>query len=477
MRPRVGKEQAAVRAGTDVSREGEAGAGPATATARPGPTARPHRGDGTGRSPNRHREAGRPRGGRRPGGRGSAVHRSRTPREVAAWVVAVRGVPTATILLALIGCLCVFGVVMVGSASTVISMSIYGSPWGILIREIIWMVLGLIAMVLACRFDYRRWRRLSPFLLVGAFGLLLVVLVPGLGVHAMGSSRWVGFGQFRIQPSELMKLSLALFGADLLVRRAERGGDHRTMTGPLLLVTAAAMGLIILQPDMGTALVLACIALGLLFASGVPLKPVVKVIGSLVVLASMVALFSPYRRARIFSFLDPGAHSAGSGYQVVQSLIGLGSGHLFGLGLGSGREKWGYLPNAHTDFIFSVIGEELGLVGAVAVLALLGGLAWFGLRAAARAPDRFGGLLAVAIVTWVTAETLINVGAVIGLLPVTGIPLPFISFGGSSLVITMVAVGILVNIARHERSSPGHPTGRGRRPVEHGSSRAGAAAR
>ncbi|HUZ09513.1 MAG TPA: putative lipid II flippase FtsW [Acidimicrobiales bacterium] len=392
-------------------------------------------------------------------------------------MVAVRDIPTATILLALIGCLCVLGVVMVGSASTVISMSIYGSPWGILIREIIWMAVGAIAMVLACRFDYRRWRRLSPVMLVGVFGLLLVVLVPGLGVHAMGSSRWIGFGQFRIQPSEMMKLALALFGADLLVRRADRGGGHRTMTGPLLLVAGAASVLVLLQPDMGTALVLACIALGLLFASGVPLKPVVKVLGTLVFLTLMVALFSPYRRARIFSFLDPSAHSSGSGYQVVQSLIGLGSGHLFGLGLGSGREKWGYLPNAHTDFIFSVIGEELGLVGAVAVLALLGCLAWFGLRAAARAPDRFGGLLAVAVVSWITAETLINVGAVIGVLPVTGIPLPFISFGGSSLVITMLAVGILVNIARHERSGPGHGVGGGRRTLEHPSARVGAASR
>jgi cell division protein FtsW len=202
---------------------------------------------------------------------------------------------------------------------------------------------------------------------------------------------------------------------------------------------------------MGTALVVGAIAMGLLFASGVPLRPVVKVLGALVSLALLVAVFSPYRRARILSFLDPSAHAASSGYQVVQSLIGLGSGHVVGLGLGSGRLKWGYLPNAHTDFIFSVIGEELGLIGAVAVLAMLAALVWFGLRAAARAPDHFGGLLAVALVVWIAAETIINVGAVIGVMPVTGIPLPFISFGGSSLVITLLAAGILVNIARHER--------------------------
>jgi cell division protein FtsW len=202
---------------------------------------------------------------------------------------------------------------------------------------------------------------------------------------------------------------------------------------------------------MGTALVVGCIVMALLFASGVPLLPVVKVVGSVAVLALVVGLVDPYRRQRLMSFLDPGAHASGSGYQVVQSLIGLGSGGLFGVGLGSGREKWGYLPNAHTDFIFSVIGEELGLVGAVCALLLLGALAWFGLRAATRAPDRFGSLLATALVAWIFAETVINVGAVIGLLPVTGIPLPFISFGGSSLVITMLAAGILVNVARGER--------------------------
>jgi cell division protein FtsW len=176
----------------------------------------------------------------------------------------------------------------------------------------------------------------------------------------------------------------------------------------------------------------------------------VKVGGGLVVLAVIVGLVEPYRRARLLSFLDPNAHAKGSGYQVVQSLIGLGSGHLFGLGLGSSREKWGLLPNAHTDFIYSVIGEELGLIGAIAVLAALVAFAWFGLRAAGRAPDRFGSLLAVTLVAWIASETFINIGAVVGLLPVTGIPLPFISFGGSSLVITLAAAGMLVNIARHE---------------------------
>jgi cell division protein FtsW len=288
-------------------------------------------------------------------------------------------------------------------------------------------------------------------MLVGTFGLLLAVLVPGVGVTAGGSSRWIGVGLFRVQPSELMKLSLAVFVADLLARRARRVREARAVVAPVLIVLFVAAVLVLKQPDMGTALVLACITFTLLYAGGVPLGPVLKALCVVSVLGLIVGLAEPYRRARLLSFLNPFAHAKGSGYQVVQSLVGLGSGHLYGLGLGGGREKWGLLPNAHTDFIFSVIGEECGLLGTILLLVLFAALAWYGLRAATRAPDRFGGLLAVACTCWITSQAVINIGAVIGLLPVTGIPLPFISFGGSSLVITMVAAGILANIASHER--------------------------
>ena len=311
-------------------------------------------------------------------------------------------------------------------------------------------------------------------ILLVTFGLLLVVLVPGLGVRAMGSSRWVGFGQFRLQPSELMKLALALFAADFIARRLDQQATDRRIIGPVLLVAGAACVLILAQPDMGTAMVLGCIVLVLLFVSGVRLGPVMKVMGALVVLALIVAVASPYRRARLLSFMDPSAHGSSSGYQVVQSLIGLGSGHLFGTGIGGGQAQWGFLPNAHTDFIFSVIGEQLGIAGAILVLLLLGGFLWLGIRAATRAPDRFGALLAIGLVAWVGAETLINVGAVIGVLPVTGIPLPFISFGGSSLVITMAAAGILINVAKQ-----GETTADASRPAVHGHAapRAGRAGR
>jgi cell division protein FtsW len=377
-----------------------------------------------------------------------------------------RRVSVSTLLLLDVVLLCLIGLVMVGTASSVVSIATYGSPWAILIREGMWMVIGAVALWLAIRFDYRKLRRFGSLILLVTFGLLFVVLVPGLGVHAMGSSRWVGFGQFRLQPSELMKLALTLFAADFITRRLDEDAADRRIIGPLLIVTGFACVLILAQPDMGTTMVLGFIALALLFVSGVRLGPVMKVMAALAGLALLVAVASPYRRARLLSFMDPSAHSSGSGYQVMQSVIGLGSGHFVGAGLGSGQAQWGFLPNAHTDFIFSVIGEELGIVGAVLVLCLLGGFIWLGIRAAVQSPDRFGALVSLGLVAWVGAETLINVGAVVGVLPVTGIPLPFISFGGSSLVITMAAAGVLINVARQgEAGGRLRVAGSGRRPA------------
>jgi len=362
------------------------------------------------------------------------------------------GVPTAVALGVLVALLCIAGLVMVGSASPVISLITYGSPWTIFIRQVLWMVVGIGALLIFARVDYRKWRRLGAPLVVVTLGLLLAVLVPGLGVTAGGSSRWIGFGMLRLQPSELMKLALVLFAADIVVRRSDRGAPAKQVIAPVIGALIVSAALIIKQPDMGTAMVLSCTAFGILFMSGIDLAPLTKVLLTFGAVATVFALSSTYRRDRILSFINPGAHQSGTGYQVWQSLIGLGSGHLFGLGLGGGREKWGTLPNAHTDFIFSVVGEELGLVGAIAIMGLFFALAWYGYRAAGRAPDRFGCLVAVGVTTWITSQAVINMGAVIGVLPVTGIPLPFISFGGSSLVITLAAMGILMNIALQERS-------------------------
>jgi cell division protein FtsW len=361
-------------------------------------------------------------------------------------------ISTRTAIIGVVAALCSVGLVMVLSASAYTSLRYYGSVWTIFERQLLWMGLGAIAFVGTVKIRYDSWRRVRVVLPLATLVLLVMVLVPGIGAAPTGgSTRWIGVGSLRLQPSELMKLAMAVFAADLLARRADRLEKTRAVVVPLLGLLTVSGLLVLKQPDMGTAMVLAFITFALLYAGGVPLRPVAKALGATAAVGLIVGLAEPYRRARLVSFLDPFAHAKGSGYQVVQSLVGLGSGHLYGLGLGGGREKWGLLPNAHTDFIFSVIGEEGGMIGTLIVLGLFVALAWYGLRAADRAPDRFGGLLAVAATCWITSQAIINIGAVIGLLPVTGIPLPFISFGGSSLVITLVAAGILVNVASHER--------------------------
>jgi cell division protein FtsW len=357
---------------------------------------------------------------------------------------------TRSAIVTVVVALCGIGLVMVLSASAWTSLTLNGSVWTIFVRQALWMGVGLLAFGGTAHFDYRRWRRLRFLLGFLAYGLCVFVLVPGVGVNAGGSSRWIGVGQLRLQPSELMKLAVCVFGADLLTRREALLARSRSVVVPMLSWLALACGLLIAQPDMGTAIVVTCITFSLLFAAGVPLKPIAKTVGTVAVLCLIAGIAEPYRRDRLLSFLNPFAHSQGTGYQVVQSLVGIGSGRLFGLGLGAGREKWGLLPNPHTDFIFSVIGEETGLIGTLLVLALFLALGWLGLKAARNAPDRFSSLLAVAITLWIICQAVINVGAVIDVLPVTGIPLPFVSFGGSSLVITLAAAGILVNIASHE---------------------------
>ncbi|MGH8980973.1 MAG: FtsW/RodA/SpoVE family cell cycle protein, partial [Acidimicrobiales bacterium] len=272
---------------------------------------------------------------------------TKTQARPARWVLALRGAPTSKILVALVALSCILGTAMVGAASEIVSIETYGSAWSILTRQCLWLALGSVVMILLCRFDYRKLRRFSRLLALAGFGGLLLVLVPHLALQVTGSSRWLGFGSFDVQPSELMKLALVVFLADLVVRREEAGGAERTVIGPLLLVTAAAAGLVLLEPDMGTTVVMVSIGLAVLVASGVSLRPVLKVGAAVAVLGVIAALIDPYRRQRFLEFLHPGAHTSGSGYQVTQSLIGLGSGHIFGVGLGSGPAQWGFLPNPH----------------------------------------------------------------------------------------------------------------------------------
>ncbi|HUP70485.1 MAG TPA: putative lipid II flippase FtsW [Acidimicrobiales bacterium] len=361
-----------------------------------------------------------------------------------------RGPTPVAVLAAVVGVLCLIGLVMVLSASSVLALREYGTSWLFFGRHVLWLVIGVAVLVFTARFDYHRWRRLSVPMLLGALVLLGLVLVPGVGITVGGSTRWLGTSSWRIQPSELAKLAVLVFVADHLAR-AGRGSVDRLAVRVVLGVFAVAGLLVMRQPDMGTTLVIGCIVLALLYIAGTPLRSMAALGVGAVGVAMVVGMAEPYRRARMVSFLNPWADAGNSGYQVVQSLVGLGSGQWSGVGVGASRAKWGFLPNAHTDFIFAIIGEELGLIGTLFVLALFIGFAVLGVRTALRAPDRFGMLLAAGITAWVIAQAFINIGAVIGVAPVTGVPLPFVSFGGSSLVILLAAVGMLLNVAAQER--------------------------
>jgi cell division protein FtsW len=350
--------------------------------------------------------------------------------------------------------LCLVGLVMVLSASSVQALREDGSSWFYFQRQVMWVVGGTIALGVAARVDYRVLRRFGLPLLVGSLGLLVVVLIPGVGITVAGSTRWVGVGSWRMQPSELAKLGLLLFGADLLARRGARPETAKAAMRAVLLGFALVAVLIMLQPDLGTTLVVGCVVLCLLHVAGTPLRSVAVLLASGAAGAFVLGMIEPYRRERLLSFLNPWADAHNTGYQVVQSLVGMGTGRLTGVGVGASRAKWGFLPNAHTDFIFAIIGEELGMLGSLLVLGLFAAFALLGIRVAMRAPDRYGMLLASGITAWVIGQACINIGAVVGVLPVSGLPLPFVSFGGTSMVLLMGAVGVLLNIAGQGTTRP-----------------------
>lgn len=357
------------------------------------------------------------------------------------------------LLLVLVTILNLFGLVMVLSASSVISESHYGSPWVYFEHQALWVLLGAIALFVVMQFDYRYWRRWVPLFLGACIVMLIGVLVPGVGVKVLGSSRWIGYGSLRIQPSEIVKLALVFFYADLFSRRKDKVKDLNQVLRPALMVFGVVGLLVMLQPDMGTTIIIACITFAILYIGGTPGRALLALSALGVIGGYILGVIQPYRRARLLTFLNPWAHPLSGGYQIVQSLVGLGSGHILGVGLGAGTVKWGFLPNAFTDFIFSVIGEELGLVGSLIVVGFFILLAVLGIRIAVRAPDRYGTLVAIGITCWITTQAIVNIGAVIGILPVTGVPLPFISFGGSSLLVEMTGIGVLLNISHQEKKT------------------------
>jgi len=377
--------------------------------------------------------------------RGATGERAATPRRQSTMFMA---------LAFLIAVFNLFGLVMVMSASSVVALDEFGSPWHYVVRQAIWALIGTLALVAIAYTDYHLWRRVATPLLVGSLVLLGLVLVPGIGVEANGATRWLGFGSITLQPSELVKLTVLVWVADLLARRASLMRNTRATLRPVLVVLAVISVLVMAQPNLGTTIVVAAIALTLCFVAGAPLRALLGWATVAMTAATTLALMADYRRGRMVGFLDPWADPLDTSYQNIQSLVGLASGGLAGTGLGASRAKWGFLPFAHTDFVFAIIGEELGLVGATVTVGLFVLLTIVGIRIALHAPDRFGLLVAVGVTSWFGVQAFVNIGAVIGILPITGMPLPFVSAGGSSLLFGMMGAGLLLSVARQTTSRP-----------------------
>jgi cell division protein FtsW len=355
-------------------------------------------------------------------------------------------------LLAIVVTLNLLGLVMVLSASSVAAIDEYNSSWYYFTKQAMWVGIGAVVLLLTMRVDYHWWRRLAlPLVGLSSF-LLVLVLVPGVGINVNGSSRWLGAGSLRLQPAELAKLAVLVFCADLLARRAAWIHDTRVTLRPVLLVFGGTASLVLLQPNLGTTIIIAAIAFSLLFVAGTPLRSLAAVGVLGIAAATLLSVAEEYRRARLFAFLHPWDDPLNKGYQTIQSLVGLASGGITGTGLGASKAKWGFLPFAHTDFIYAIIGEELGLIGTIGVVLLFVALGVLGIRTALLAPDRFGMLIATGVTAWFLVQAFVNIGAVIGILPITGVPLPFVSFGGSSLLFGMAGAGLLCNVARQGRA-------------------------
>ena len=344
------------------------------------------------------------------------------------------------------------GAVMVYSASSATSLLRgSGDPSFYLKRYVIFGLLGLVVLHLMSKQGLKLAKTFTPLLLVAGFVLTAAVKVPGVGVNVNGASRWLAAGPIQFQPSELLKLALILYAAQLLAARPKSVQTIKGVARPLLIVVGAACMLLMAQPDMGTTMV-TCFAIGaLLIAAGVPKENLAKIILTLAVLALIFAIVEPYRRERLLTFLHPWQDQTGSGFQSVQAMIAIGSGGFFGVGLGESVQKIFYLPEAHTDMILAVIGEEWGVLGITAVASLFGLIGYAGLRAAKAAKDRYAKLVAAGITGLILSQAVLNLFAVLGMAPLTGVPLPFISYGSSNLIVVLAGAGILLNVASGAR--------------------------
>jgi cell division protein FtsW len=341
------------------------------------------------------------------------------------------------------------GVVMVYSASAIVAADRFHDPYFFLKKQLFWALLGAAAMLAAVRVDYRHLEKLVIPAVIVAGVMLVLVLVPPFGQAINGTRRWIRLGVISFQPAELAKLALVIYLAAFVARRQDQLGDVRRGLLPPLLMAGAFAALVFVQPDLGNCLTLIALTFGLLYLAGAPMRYLGWALAPAVPLLIIAIYAAPYRLRRMTAFWDPWSDPRGSGFQIIQSWLAFGNGGLLGQGVGGSRQKLFYLPEAHTDFIFAVVGEELGFVGATLFVALFAVLIWRGLRIGLRTSEPFGAYLALGITLLIATQVLVNLGVVTGLLPTKGLPLPFISFGGSALLMTMVSTGVLLNISQH----------------------------
>lgn len=344
-----------------------------------------------------------------------------------------------------------FGLVMVYSASAIWADYKFKDPFFFAKRQLLFAAVGIFAMFIIMNIDYWSWRTWAKVIIFVCFILLILVLIPGIGNVRNGSRSWIGVGAFSIQPSEFMKFAMIIYLAKYLSERQRYISSFMRGMLPALLLIFGAFGLIMLQPDLGTGTVMIGTCLLMIFVAGARISHFISL--GLVGMFGFVLLIisAPYRIARITSFIDPWQDPLGTGFQIIQSLFAIGPGGLFGLGLGKSRQKFFYLPESHTDFIYAIMAEELGFIGGTLIILLFALLFWRGIRIALGAPELYGSFLAVGIIAMIALQVIINIGVVVGLIPVTGITLPFLSYGGSSLTLMLVAIGVLLNISRYAK--------------------------
>ncbi len=349
--------------------------------------------------------------------------------------------------------LSIFGLIMVFSSSSVVSYNYYDNPYHYVLKQSISLGIGLVVWVVMTMIDYRFWQKNATWLLILTVFLLVAVFLPGIGIERKGAHRWINLGITTLQPTELIKLFFLIYISGWLAKKGKDINDFKSGFLPFVAILLVVVFLIMKQPDMGTMSVIAAFSTAIFFVSGVAWSYILFFIGGAVVLFRVLIYAAPYRLQRLMVFLEPDKATTGAAYHINQALLAIGSGGLLGLGFGQSKQKYLFLPEAHTDSIFAIISEELGFVRAVLIILVFVFIAWRGLRIAKRAPDKFAQLVSTGITVWFIWQAFVNISAMVGLLPLTGVPLPFISYGGTSLIINFAAAGILLNISKQTCSS------------------------